>query len=290
MTQVEQIAQQIKSEFRLDAKGQAFVTIRGAARLADVDHTALVRAFSGGEQKPSKTAEFLATNGFDYGEQISWSKTGIPDTALALILEYYGYETQERYRTQQAKLCCRAFRSVGIRAWVHEVIGWSEDPLVSSEQNTAELKAGLRDELDILKYCLDMTDLDNSLKAGIILNHAGERMPQLETAINQAHSLLAASNESDLLFTPTRIGEELGISSRKVNTLLTNLGYQIKNESKLSKTEPDYLATSTGMEFSGNTAATGKLKNGKGDNTTYQHLKWKPEIVAILRQHIANQN
>lgn len=52
-------------------------------------------------------AEFLIGQGTEGAEQVEWVTNGIPDTALALILEYYGCETQERYKTQQAKLCCR---------------------------------------------------------------------------------------------------------------------------------------------------------------------------------------
>lgn len=41
MAQIEQVVKQIQSEFRLDGNGQAFVSIRGAARLADIDPTGL---------------------------------------------------------------------------------------------------------------------------------------------------------------------------------------------------------------------------------------------------------
>jgi hypothetical protein len=120
-----------------------------------------------------------------------------------------------------------------------------------------------------------------------MLNHAGTRMPQLKGAIAESHNLLAASLESSLLLTPTKIGKELGVSARRVNESLLGLGYQVKNLTKTSKTEPDYLVTGIGQPYSGNTLATGRLIDGRPDNTTYQHLKWKPEVIEIVREYLA---
>jgi hypothetical protein len=116
--------QQIKSEFQIDLDGRITVSIRGAARLAGIADSSLIRAFKGAAQKASKLSEFLAQNGFEGAAQKAWAKQGIPDVALALILEYYAYECQPRYRTQLAKKCCRAFHAIGIRAWIHQEAGW----------------------------------------------------------------------------------------------------------------------------------------------------------------------
>lgn len=123
---IEQVSEQIKKEIRVDEQGRGFISIRGAARLADVDHAVLVRAFQGGDQKPSQLARFLIQNGFEGGAQKGWNQSGIPDLALTLILEYYGYEAQERYRREQAKAAYRAFSSMGIRVWMRQTVGWSE--------------------------------------------------------------------------------------------------------------------------------------------------------------------
>src|ERR671933_61857 len=126
MTDIEKVTQQIKDEIHLDQQGRGFISIRGAARLADVDEQALRTAFRGAEQKPSKLAQFLIQNGFKGAEQNTWSKTAIPDLALALILEYYRYEAQERYRREQAKAACRVFRAIGIRVWMQQTTGYSK--------------------------------------------------------------------------------------------------------------------------------------------------------------------
>jgi hypothetical protein len=127
MSQIEQVIKQIKSEFRVDSEGKVTVSIRGAARLADVDDGGLSKSLkSTADQNPRPLAVFLMTEGFDAADLDNWAVSGIPDTALALVLEYYGYETQERYRTEQAKACCRAFSSIGIRTWVQKSIGWEQ--------------------------------------------------------------------------------------------------------------------------------------------------------------------
>jgi hypothetical protein len=133
MTNLAEIVDQINSEFRVDADGKGFVSIRGAARLADVKDSSILRAFQSAAQNPSGLAQFLIDNGFDPAAQDKWRETGIPDIALGFILEYYAYEAQERYRRSQAKLVCRVFRTTSIRSWIHQITGWKiEQPSQAS--------------------------------------------------------------------------------------------------------------------------------------------------------------
>lgn len=127
MAQIEQVVQSIEKEFRFNENGQAFVSIRGAARLAGVDPTGIRKSFlSAGDENPRPLAEFLVAQGFYPGDLESFSETGIPDTALSLILEYFGYECQQRYRTEEAKACFRAFSTIGIRAWLQCELGYRQ--------------------------------------------------------------------------------------------------------------------------------------------------------------------
>ena len=132
MTDIERVTQQIKDEIRVDQQGRSFISIRGSARLADVADSSLRRAFEGAAQKPSGLAEFLIQNGFEGAAQNEWRESGIPDLALALILEYYGYEAQERYRREQAKAACRVFRAIGIRVWMQQIKGYFQSTPHSS--------------------------------------------------------------------------------------------------------------------------------------------------------------
>lgn len=161
-----------------------------------------------------------------------------------------------------------------------------KDSQRNSTQPQLAFDAQVRLEIDILDKVLSKANLDAKLISGVMLNHAGTRLPALKPAIEQSHSLLAASCESELLLTPTKIGEALGVSARKVNLLLLELGYQVKNLTKTSKDEPAYYPTEIGQPYASNTLATGRLYENGADNTTYQHLKWKRQVVEVLREQL----
>lgn len=163
---------------------------------------------------------------------------------------------------------------------------------VQKETEIVETKAPLaldqeiRLVVDLLPNLLINSGIDPKLANGVALNYLGLHLPSAKDSVNEAHKLLAASNETDLLLTPTKIGKELNLSAVKVNNLLMALGYQVKNLSKKSKTEPDYFPTDLGKPYAGNTLATRKLQKEGADNTSYQHLKWKAEIIDILREQL----
>ncbi|WP_341530157.1 hypothetical protein WKK05_13180 [Nostoc sp. UHCC 0302] len=125
MSQIEiaQIIEQIKSEIEVDEFGQAKASVRATARLAGVDHTAIINHLQGGELKPTKLAQTIISQGFEAGELTMWRNLGIPDVAIAIILEYYAYDAG-RYSTKQARLICRSFNTIGIRAWIQDKLGW----------------------------------------------------------------------------------------------------------------------------------------------------------------------
>ena len=140
MSQIEiaQIIEQIKEEIQVDASGKAKASVRATARLADVDHAAIINHLQSGELKPTKLAQSLMEQGFNAGELNQWRTEGIPDMAIAIILEYYGYDAA-RYCTKQARLVCRSFNTIGIRAWIQERLGWSK-PAASNETNMTQIQ------------------------------------------------------------------------------------------------------------------------------------------------------
>jgi hypothetical protein len=82
----------------------------------------------------------------------------------------------------------------------------------------------------------------------------------------------------------------LGVSARHINLLLLDIGYQVKNLNKKSKDEPAYLPTEIGQPYASNTIATGRLYESGADNTSYQHLKWKSQVIEILREQLIEVN
>ncbi|MCC5659189.1 hypothetical protein LC608_19835 [Nostoc sp. XA010] len=128
MSQIEiaQIIEQIKQEIQIDANGQGKASVRAAARLANVNDAGLLRSLkTAADISRSKLAERLIYKGFEGAEILLWSESGIPDVAVATILHYYGYEAGKRC-TAQAKLACEAFESIGVRAWIQDLLGWTK--------------------------------------------------------------------------------------------------------------------------------------------------------------------
>lgn len=99
MTELVQLPEQIRHEFRLDDKGEIIASVRGTARLAEKEASSLTRAFkSSVAQKPRQLAEYLMECGFSGVAQNSWIENGVPGAAVNRILLYYAHKCQPRYR------------------------------------------------------------------------------------------------------------------------------------------------------------------------------------------------
>ena len=122
------ISDDIKHEFKIDSNGKATVSIRGAERIIGVSDTALINnlKFKGANFSTSKMAKMLIEAGFEGANFSSFSKQGIPDTALAVMLEYYAFDAEENC-TEEAKFAYRTFAAIGIRAWIQSELGYRED-------------------------------------------------------------------------------------------------------------------------------------------------------------------
>ena len=110
----------IKSEFSINDKGQASVSIRGCSRLINVTAQTLSSHFEGVSFSNSKLGKRLIEKGF---ECVSFSENGIPDTAFVFICEYYAFDAGKRC-TDEAKNLYRAFAAMGFRTWVQKELDW----------------------------------------------------------------------------------------------------------------------------------------------------------------------
>lgn len=177
MTTLIQIPEDFKSEFKVDIEGKITASIRGTARLADVKHSSLIAAFkSSGSQKRSSLAKYLIEYGFEGGAQNSWLDSGIPGIAVNAILEYYGYECQPRYRKEQAKILCRAFRNYGYQKWFQEQLGW---------QPAQEIQKPLTIEEMFAKQA--QINLDHARKQELLFDRTnlhGEKLNEIVDEIN----------------------------------------------------------------------------------------------------------
>jgi hypothetical protein len=121
MTDLDIIKDQIKDEISVDSEGKGSASIRAVARLCGVEEKALRHHFRGAEKKPSKLAQILVQYGFD---PRTFSKTGVPDTAVALIVKYYAWMAGERC-TDQARQVDMVFGAIGCRSWMQVATGWT---------------------------------------------------------------------------------------------------------------------------------------------------------------------
>ncbi|MBD2472008.1 hypothetical protein [Nostoc sp. FACHB-145] len=159
--EIAQIIEQIKQEITVDSNGQGRASIRATARLADVNDAGLLRSLkTAADNSGSKLVEKLIRKGFEPAEILTWSQSGIPDVAVATILHYYGYEAGKRC-SEQARLACEAFESVGVRAWMQDITGWTKPSTQQPEQPPAPalppVEQRLQTLVEAMKTLADLT-------------------------------------------------------------------------------------------------------------------------------------
>ncbi|MBD2249687.1 hypothetical protein [Nostoc sp. FACHB-888] len=125
MSQIEvaQIIGQIKQEITVDdSNGQGKASFRATARLAGVDAAGLFRSLKTAvDNSRSKMVEKLVRKGFEGVDILGWSQSGIPDEA-------------GKRCSEQALLACEAFESIGVRAWMQDIMGWTKPATQPQEQ------------------------------------------------------------------------------------------------------------------------------------------------------------
>lgn len=275
-------------EITIDSKGRGKITIRGAARLAGVQHSSLLRSFNTAKENPSKLVKRLFDRGYTAYNIESWAVNGIPDIALSFILTYYGYEA-DRYRTDDAIFSHDFFAGVGARVKMQEMKGWKAPEIVYQQP---QLPYEFDKASAAYKAMYSLADVDKKLVAGAFANSVIRQHPEIAGYMEDAKKDMTIPIESQLV-TATTIGEmcqeallQAGhpagnkeISPQKINKLLIRAGYQVKNPlyNKSSSGLAPYEATELGKPFS-------KLEMvpGKGQSRTVLQLRWHVTIVEKL--------
>ena len=123
------IFENIQKELRIDAvTGVGYCSIRGAATIAGVDQESVRKALkTGADLEPSKLAESLVEKGFKGADLTAFVQTGIPDLALAGILEYYAMYAG-RYCNPTARAAYSSFAAIGIRTVIQNVCNHTTAP------------------------------------------------------------------------------------------------------------------------------------------------------------------
>jgi hypothetical protein len=183
------ITDDIKKEFRIQADGKGFVSIRGAARIVGVNQKTLTDYFNGEGVTPLIMAEKLSELGFK-GEGVKlFAKAGIPDIALSAIVEYYAMYAAENC-TDQAKSALSAFNAIGIRFWIQSELGFQQQIARREQLHIHDLDVL---QLEFLANCCFLRDEDLPAamkdyipeafwflrKEGVLLEHLVDRHREL---------------------------------------------------------------------------------------------------------------
>lgn len=285
------VIKQIKSEIEVDVQGRGKASIRATARLAGVDDESVRKVLlRAANLKPPKLAEILINQGFKAADLNQWRTNGIPDIAIAIILEYYAFDAG-RYCTEQARLTCKAFIATGIRIWMQKIKGWKETASQPQEEkNVQQPSVKEISEAIACVFCFD--NVDPNLVQGVIANQIGKTYPQLKTHMEAAKKLLATPVKDELLNATNlaklyieRTGKKLSKSNtnqgnaKAINQMLINLGLQGKNPNTAAKKngQPLYLPTKLGKQHS-----KVILQEAIGSNKTIQQLRWFPSVLELM--------
>jgi hypothetical protein len=226
MSQIEiaQIIEQISQEIEVDANGQAKASVRATARLAGVDDESIRKALkSSADLAPSKLAKELMLQGFETADLTEWKTKGIPDAAIAIILEYYAYEAG-RYCTKQARLVCRSFNTIGIRAWIQDKLGWTK-PASNSEtaMTQIQLLAAIAQQMaQQEQYLLEQQQQQTQILAR--LKAVEVEQDRVNTPCGHKYSVVGFANLQGLEISV----KEAGTKGRKASALCRNLGIEIE--------------------------------------------------------------
>ncbi|MBD2535223.1 hypothetical protein H6G97_39765 [Nostoc flagelliforme FACHB-838] len=225
MSQIEisQIIEQISEEIEVDINGQVKASIRATARLAGVDHAAIINHLQSGELKPTKLAQSIIMQGFEAGELREWRTVSIPDMAIAIILEYYAYEAG-RYCTKQARLVCRSFNTIGIRAWIQDKLGWTK-PASNSEtaMTQIQLLAAIAQQMaQQEQYLLEQQQQQTQILAR--LKAVEVEQDRVNTPCGHKYSVVGFANLQGLEISV----KEAGTKGRKASALCRKQGIEIE--------------------------------------------------------------
>ncbi|BBD70217.1 hypothetical protein NIES4072_65830 [Nostoc commune NIES-4072] len=230
--EITEIIKQISQEIEVDSNGHGKASIKATARLAGVDDESIRKALkSSADLVPSKLAKELMLQGFSAADLSQWRTDGIPDIAMpaaggyanAIILEYYAYEAG-RYCTKQARLVCRSFNTIGIRAWIQDKLGWTK-PASNSEtaMTQIQLLAAIaqqmaQQEQHLLQQQQQQTEILHRLKAVEV------EQDRVNTPCGHKYSVVGFANLQGLEISV----KEAGTKGRKASALCRKQGIEIE--------------------------------------------------------------
>lgn len=262
MNSLQHLPEDIRSEFSIDANGQAFATRRAIARLAGVSLNSIQTLLAKFTDQQTAHEIFESFAGWSFeSDQL------IPDTLVSLILEYYAYECQPRYRSEQAKQVCRAFRAIGFRAWVQHELNW-QTPQQPKTPHSSSYNA-----LEYAKKALSLAGIESPIVESWGLTTLASKVdiPNKEIYLD-AQKLIASRIElPETLSSVTEVCQMIAqngtqMTPRNLNKKLCEMGLQVSSRDAKGRIQYQLTEASQGL---------GKLiLNSANNGKNVPQLKW----------------
>ncbi len=125
-------------------------------------------------------------------------------------------------------------------------------------------------EFKALYEVATLIGLDQNV-AAISANQAVVKLTGTNVLNLLGHEHLIAADQSSLFYTPTELGQRIGVSGRKFNLLLAEAGLQAKHGDKwapMTAAEGLYRVLDTGKKH--------------GDGTMVQQVKWADRLLSLV--------
>lgn len=124
--------------------------------------------------------------------------------------------------------------------------------------------------LDVQQSAKIMSELFG-VKEGIALAKAISNVEKLQgVELSEMRSLIPSTTDETGTFNPTQIGEKVGISNRRVNKLLRDLGYQYKEND-------EWFLTELGKKYGE------KFPYENNGHSGYQ-IRWNEEVIDKIKE------
>jgi hypothetical protein len=182
MTNLDTIVKSLKAEIFVDPNGECFLSARGCCRLLGVGSNQLSASYMGVE-----LTETLKTYGFD---PASFSLKGIPDTALGILANYYGFVS--RKRKPQAAILANLLSAVGARVLLQQTVNWQPKDSIE-EYRTKLIEFGT----NYLKVSSALPKIEQNLSNYLVTN---ESLPlTYDQYIKKKNIILTRPQRSDFV-------------------------------------------------------------------------------------------
>ncbi|EKU99749.1 hypothetical protein Lepto7375DRAFT_1817 [Leptolyngbya sp. PCC 7375] len=239
------------------------LSIVGVAALCGVSDTSIIRGSAFGSKR---IAEKLESKGFEASALV---EEGFNSVATWLTIEYFAYDSEAK--AVFAKAIARTFGAFGVKSAFDEVLG--------TRQNVAQLPVRSIREIDEFATVVGKRFGRHVEESCLILN-LRRHYPDMEVPEIPAEQRSSLPSPEAFL-RPTEIAEKLGIlfktgrgNAAKVNTLLKELGYQVKSDGS-----PPWTPTEKGKPFC-------ELKPiDTGSKSDKFQLLWRVSIIDELRNN-----